>query len=125
MKKDIQKIPEEMRTTLTRGLLPLAEEFVLIATGQKEHFDSNSNFAIQEGWEFIKKLVEETKEIAQVSGISDGPIADRVDSVLEAVANGQLTIAQGKRLIEMLQAGFEITELSDLIGRLEDAGIEL
>lgn len=61
----------------------------------------------------------------QITGLSDGSISGRVDAVMQAVATGQIDIDQGKRLIEMLQAGFEITELKDLIAKLSSAGVEL
>ena len=44
-----------------------------------------------------------------------------VDNILEQVASSELTPTEGKKLISLLQAGFDITELPKLIEALEKA----
>jgi hypothetical protein len=69
-------------------------------------------------WPTVHTLITESDDAANIKGLSEGPISDRVDNVLEQVAKGTLSIPQGKRLIEMLQAGFNITELPRLVAKL-------
>lgn len=71
-------------------------------------------------WPTIHSLITAVEDAAEVANLSSGTISERVDSVLEQVASGTLTIQQGKRLIEMLQAGFDITELPKLIEKLAE-----
>ena len=73
-----------------------------------------------EMWALARELIVQADDPVQLKGLSEGSIAEKVDTVLAQVADGQLTIQQGKRLIEMLQAGFDITELPSLIEKLHE-----
>ena len=94
------------------------------ATG-KSTFYGTVDKARDEVWSVVRELITSADDAVNVPNLGDGSISDRVDIVMSSVANGSLTIQQGKRLIEMLQAGFEITELKDLIAKLSYAGVEL
>lgn len=56
--------------------------------------------------------------------LTRGDMQRRVNRILRKVSRGQLTPTEGRKLIELLQAGFEITELPRLIEKLEEMGIE-
>ncbi len=71
-------------------------------------------------WPTVSALILQADDLTKVEGLSSGTITEKVDKVLEHVANGKLTIQQGKRLIEMLQAGFNITELPELMQKMAE-----
>lgn len=113
-----------MSTKLKEIVLKDAEEFasayVQVAMGRGVMTCTDKKIR-DDMWDLVKLLVLQAGDVTQVQGLSEGSISDRVDRVLEQVAQGLLTIQQGKRLIEMLQAGFEITELPKLIEALNKA----
>ena len=92
----------------------LIDQYVVAATGANviECASSEARVAL---WETLEQILLTSEDAVDIPNLSTGEISDRVDCVLEQVATGKLTIAQGKRLIEMLQAGFEITELPKLV----------
>jgi len=115
--------PKGIYNAILVGLMPLADEMVDIAVGNRKSFSSANNFAIKEGWEFLKNALKAVDSAVQIPGLSEGPISQRVDLVLARVASGHLTLTEGKRLIEMLQAGFEITDLQALMAKMDNINL--
>lgn len=97
----------------------ILEEYSRSARGVDE-FSSSSSVAREEIWDIAKQLILEASDPTPLAKLTDGDITQRVDAVLEEVATGDLTPAEGKKLIGLLQAGFDITELPALIERLNE-----
>ena len=68
----------------------------------------------------LMDLIKQADDPTPLAKLTDGDITQRVDAVLTEVASGDLTPDEGKRLIGLLQAGFDITELPALIERLNE-----
>ena len=71
-------------------------------------------------WELLSGIISRAGDPMEIKGLSDGTIAERVDKVLVQVAAGELTIDQGKRVMEMLQAGFDIQDLALIVEKLNE-----
>ena len=110
--------PEGLRMKFIKEASPLIKNYINAALG-KEVLKSTSTAAREGVWKVLEEVLIRADAKVAVKGLSEGTISERVDAVLEQVANGELTIAQGKRLIEMLQAGFNITELPELVAKLQ------
>jgi hypothetical protein len=102
----------------------MIDEYIAAVKGEKE-FDSISSDARVALWDIVSQIILQTDATVKIPGLAEGSISDQVDMVLTAVADSQIEIGQGKKLIEMLQAGFEITELKELVGRLAEAGVDI
>lgn len=111
---------------LLESISPIADLFIGVALGDKRFVGGDAQEkAAHKVWDSIAPMLKSAADHAEMPSLSDGSISARVEAVMQGVASGQIDIDQGKRLIEMLQAGFEITELKDLIGKLAEAGVEL
>ena len=108
----------ELRSLLLTNGRQVIEEVINRATGKGRPPTIDPEY-VQIVWKAIIPMLQNSEDLARITGISDGSISARVDNVLEQVAKGTLTIQQGKRLIEMLQAGFNITELPELVAKLQ------
>lgn len=97
----------------------ILDEYIQSAKGIK-NFDSTSSTAREELWSVAKSIIESSDDPTPLAKLTDGDITQRVDAVLEEVANGNITPAEGKKLIGLLQAGFDITELPKLIEKLSE-----
>jgi hypothetical protein len=64
-------------------------------------------------------LVEKASDPVSGLDMKDKSISERIDEVLTKVADGSITPSEGKRVISLLSAGFEMTELAELVARLE------
>jgi hypothetical protein len=92
--------------------------FVKRATGQpmRPGVDGRS---LEKAFERLMDLVCKADDPSPMASLTDKSISERIDAVLADVAAGKLTPAEGKRVMSLLQAGFEMTELASLIERLE------
>ena len=106
---------------LIEAIPPIADLFIDVALGTKRFLNTGQEKAAHKIWETIAPILKEAADTADIPNLSAGSISDRVDVVMAAVASGQIDVNQGKKLIDMLQAGFDITELPKLIEKLEAA----
>ena len=97
----------------------ILDEYIGSAKGDSK-FKSNSSTAREELWELVKSAIQQADDPTPLAKLTDGDITQRVDAVLEEVASGAITPDEGKKLIGLLQAGFDITELPALIERLSE-----
>ena len=108
---------------LRRKFLEEAGEFVLdeyIAVLKGEAgFRATDRAITREVWDTLKATILTADDPSPMAALTDGSISNRIDSVLADVAAGKLTPAEGKRVMSLLQAGFEMTELAELVARLE------
>ena len=92
--------------------------FVRRATGGAAVLGADTR-ALEKAFDRIMNLVEQADDPSPMAALTDGSISNRIDAVLADVAAGKLTPAEGKRVMSLLQAGFEMTELAQLVARLE------
>lgn len=112
--------PKKLRAKfLSEAAEFILDEYIQSAKGTKS-FSSNSSTAREELWELVKSVIGNADDPTPLAKLTDGDITQRVDAVLAEVANGSLTPTEGKKLIGLLQAGFDITELPALIERLSE-----
>jgi hypothetical protein len=110
--------PRDYRAALLTGLKPFIDDFIAVANGEQEKFTCTNNFAITEAWELIKELVTQADDPTTIAW--NGSAHEKIDAVLSQVAAGQLSPDEGKRLIALVSAGYEITELEDIRAKLEE-----
>ena len=113
------KDPSEMRKEFLSNTKDFMEKYLDSATG-KAPFACPDKAIRDNVWNLIAKLILQSDDPIKLKGLGEGTITEQVDLVMKSVADGNLTIQQGKRLIEMLQAGFDITELPKLIEKLNE-----
>jgi hypothetical protein len=112
-------VPIELRKQLLEKAAPIIDEYInagLSDTG----FKGISGEARSELWDTIKQIILGASDPTPLSKLTDGDISQRVDAVLSEVACGDITPAEGKKLIGLLQAGFDVAELPKLIERLNE-----
>jgi hypothetical protein len=78
---------------------------------------------IKQVWPTVHALVMSVDDPLPIQKISSGEISGRVDAVLQQVAEGHIDTSTAKKYIELLQAGFELTTLPDMLAKLEAAGL--
>jgi len=88
--------------------------------GKKSKFPSADGDFLLKYWDAIIPILQQADDPTPLAKLTDGDITQRVDAVLEEVASGDITPNEGKKLIGLLQAGFDITELPKLIEKLND-----
>ena len=94
-----------------------------VVKGEKD-FSSNNADARPEVWEFVKRMISNADDPVGITW-SDARASARVDEILREVANGTLTPDEGKRLMVLVSMGFEITELPDLLAKVEQLAINV
>jgi hypothetical protein len=107
---------------LRQKLLESADEILEMYSGAalgKRTFDFGVDEARREVWDTLKAVILSADDPSPMAALTDGSISNRIDAVLADVAAGKLTPAEGKRVMSLLQAGFEMTELAELVTRLE------
>ena len=109
-----------LRQVLMKDAHEIAQLYVDAAQG-KATFMRTLPEARKEVWSLIKDIIAGSSDPLPLAKLTDGDISERVDAVLGQVAEGVITPEDGKRLIGLLQAGFEITELPKLLERFEEA----
>ena len=97
----------------------LLELYGAASTGKGTFFKCIDS-AREEMWDLLKHIIKTADDPTPLAKLTDGDITQRVDAVLSEVASGELTPDEGKRLIGLLQAGFDITELPKLIEKLNE-----
>lgn len=65
-------------------------------------------------WNALVPILSSVDDTVPLARLTDGSIEDRVNYILEQVALGRITINQGKKLLELLQAGFGHLSEEDL-----------
>ena len=73
-------------------------------------------------WPTIHEIVTKADDSVNVA-FKDKDTAEKVDEVLQQVADGELTADEGKKLISLISMGIEAQEIPKLVKALEDAGI--
>lgn len=109
-----------LRQILLKNSAEVAQLYVDAAVG-KQTFMNTLPEARTEVWEVIKELVLKADDPLPLAKLTDGDINEKVDIVLNEVAEGKITPNDGKKLMALLQAGFDITELPKLLAKLEEA----
>jgi len=111
--------PSELRQKFLAGAKEFLSQYMALAqgTGVMACPDKTVRDNV---WKTISEIILKADDPLSLKGLGEGEITEQVDTVLLGVANGELTIQQGKRLIELLQAGFEIKELPHLMERFAE-----
>jgi len=113
------KTPIEIRKQFLEKAAPIIDEYINAGLSDVE-FKGASGEARAEVWDTIKQIILNASDPTPLAKLTDGDITQRVDAVLAEVANGEITPDEGKKLIGLLQAGFDVTELPALIEKLSD-----
>jgi hypothetical protein len=74
-------------------------------------------------WKALVPMLQQAKDPVPLAKLTAEEVSDKIDGVLAQVAAGELTIEDGKELMALIQAGFEVSDLQDLIAKLEEAGV--
>ena len=112
--------PEELREQFLSNAKPILDEMQRRVLGLPSKYPAADNAVLAAQWETLEKLILQADDTTTLTSLADGTATEKVETVIAAVATGELTVKQGKRLIEMLQEGFEITELPKMILALDN-----
>ncbi|MFC1665398.1 hypothetical protein ACFL17_07190 [Pseudomonadota bacterium] len=111
----------ELRKQFLEDSGPALEEIRCRMLGMKSKYPAADGDFLIEYWKAIVPILHKAEDPTPMTKLTDGDISQRVDNILEEVAQGNITTDEGKRLMALLQAGFDITELPKLISALEMA----
>jgi hypothetical protein len=118
--------PKDLRQFLLTHGQPILAQYINAATGAKMFDPKQDEKARDKIFDILKELILNAPDLLspQVGlNLTDGDISARVDNVLSAVANGDIAPSEAKQLMELLNAGFELTEIKDLTDKLKEAGL--
>lgn len=97
----------------------LIDEQVKMIKGEIKEFQSVNMRARDEVWEMVQAMILNGTDTLDSKSIANGTLTEKVDSILLDVANGDLSPEDARKLIGLLQAGFDLTELPKLVNQLE------
>ena len=103
--------PEEIHAAMLKGLLPLADEMIDVSTGRIKGFSSSNNFAIKEGWEFLKDVIRDAGAAQKIN-------AENTADVITLLKDGKLSIGDAKELMNMLSLKSDIEDVKLLLERV-------
>ena len=103
--------PEAIHAAMLKGLLPLADEMIDVSTGRIKGFSSSNNFAIKEGWEFLKDVIRDAGAAQKIN-------AENTADVINLLSEGKLSISDAKELMNMLSLKSDIEDIKILLQRV-------
>ena len=115
--------PVNLRKDFIKRATPVVNAYVDVALG-KGALKTSDKSVSDKVWEAMNTIIQQADDPVPLAKLTDGDITARVDAVLSQVASGEITPDEGKKLIGLLQAGFDITELPKLIAAIEAAECE-
>jgi hypothetical protein len=93
--------------------------FIRRATGGRAVMGADVR-ALEKAFDRIMNLVEQASDPISGIDLMNKTTAQRIDEILAKVADGTITPSEGKAAMAMISSGFEITELAELIARLDN-----
>ena len=109
----------KLRAKLLNDAAKVIEDVIGEASGKRQSAMVDKDYQ-KMVWEALVPIIQSSDDPTPLAKLTDGDITQRVDAVLGEVASGAITPDEGKKLIGLLQAGFDITELPALIERLNE-----
>jgi len=91
---------------------------VEVASGKKDSFKSTNTWAVKEVWKTLSEIIQQADDPIAVT-FTDKEVSSKVNAILDQVACGELTPAEGKRIMALVSMGFEVTELPELMAKFE------
>jgi len=110
---------KKLRSKLITDAVQVIEDIIGEASGKRQSALVDKEYQ-KMVWDALVPIIQQADNPTPLAKLTDGDITQRVDAVLSEVACGAITPDEGKKLIGLLQAGFDITELPKLIERLSD-----
>jgi len=108
----------KLRREFLKNAEPFITEMVEVASGERDLFKSTNTWAIREVWETLSEIIKKADDPVAVT-FTDKETSNKVDAILDHVASGEITPAEGKRIMALVAMGFEITELPELMAKFE------
>lgn len=116
--------PVKMKKHFLEGAAPLIDEMLSLANGQKKSKSAvkdtdNEAWAKREIWSVLKDIIRTTDNPAPMLDLKGGTIDEQINTILEKVSAGQITIADAKEYMALVSAGFNLQQLPKLMKSLE------
>jgi len=110
---------QRLRAKLMKDAAKVIEDVIGEASGKRQSAMVDKSYQ-KMVWDALVPIIQGSGDPTPLAKLTDGDITQRVDAVLSEVASGAIIPDEGKKLIGLLQAGFDITELPKLIEKLND-----
>jgi len=117
-KKDFEITPTNLKEHFLKRAAPLIDDYIDKALGKKVGKSSNQ-YEQHEVWDVLKTIILSTKSYAPIVDLKGGTIDEQVSKILALVSTGKLTLEEGKEYLSLVQQGFELTELPEIIAKME------
>lgn len=96
----------------------MLDEYISVVKGEGE-FSSNDPSARKEIWDLLKSIISGAGDPSGVSLVAFNSNSV-VEEIMTQVANGELTLDEGKQFMQLASMGFEITELPELMAKFNE-----
>jgi len=110
--------PSNLRSHFLKRSAPLLDDFISSALGKKPLQTGNA-YAQTQVWEMLKTIILEAKNPAPLVDLKGKTIDEQVDKILTMSSTGKITLEEAKDFLSLVQQGFELTELPELISKME------
>ena len=109
---------KELRKQFLEGVEPFMKELLQVLSGELKEFSCKNNFAVSEAWNLLKDLIKQADDISKLK-------AESTSDITKLLADGDISAAEAKDLMSILQTDFEMNEMKELAAKLEmmDRGI--
>ena len=117
-KVDFEITPSSLRAHFLHKASPLIDLYIDVALG--EAVPKSTNIQMQhEVWEVLKTIILSAKNPAPIIDLKGHTVDEQVSKILELVSTGKITLDDGKEYLSLVQQGFELTELPEIIAKME------
>lgn len=110
--------PVNIRRHFLHKAAPLIDTYIDVALGKKVPETTNLQMQNQV-WEVLREIILSASDHAPVIDLKGKTVDEQVSKILELVSTGGIPIDQGKEYLSLVQQGFELTELPDIIAKME------
>jgi len=117
-KVDFEVTPSNLRAHFLHKASPLIDIYIKVALGESVPKSSNAQMQ-HEVWEVLKSIILSAKSHAPMVDLKGHTVDEQVSKILELVSTGSITLEDGKEYLSLVQQGFELTELPEIIAKME------
>lgn len=117
-KREFIPSPANLKAHFLHRASPLIDEYIDAALGNST-FSATSDHARFEVWTLLKTIIIEAKNPAPILDIKGKTIDDQVSQILTLASTGKCTLEEARDFLSLVQQGFELTELPEIMKKME------
>ena len=117
-KVDFECTPSNLRMHFLRKSAPLIDEYIDVALGRATPSSTNAQMQNQV-WDTLKQIILSAKNPAPIVDLRGKVVSDQIDEILLMATKGKCTLDEAKELMSLVQQGYELNEIPELMKQFE------